>query len=431
VTVDPKMSVTSAEQAHDLEKAFDDMFGETDKSEPPKTEATPVTTEEPPAETEPELEPEATEEGKPEPEKSDPEPKEEPATDPDDEPDEELDSFKVHVNSTPETIDQFRSLRGKAKQFKKRLTEAQSKLEAQIGELTNLKGTQRPVSDPTVQKELEDLRTFRQKHEIFDDSTFQNQYEMPVRSQFDEIINDVKAMAPDKAAADAWEAEVRKLGPDRINKAYWNEGVIAQVADPLDRDRMIRKVSSLLELQNKRNQFAAEIAEKPDRYQEYQHEQAANYWKNFGVEAEDETSKLVTQMGDWAVRKDPVTAKTQVEREAIERHNKAYEVYETHFKNYITDAATQGPRGMARTAAAAVQGLKYKHDLDRSATELKKVKLELQKAKEELNKIAGARSRVAQSSGAQPNGNKPGADTGPKKAGKSLDSAFRDFFGST
>jgi hypothetical protein len=316
-----------------------------------------------------------------------------------------------------------------AKKYKKTLSEIQAKQAEAEKELTSLRTTQRPVSDPTVQKELEDLRTFRQRHQIFDDSTFQNQYEQPVRSQFNEIIAEVKAMSPDKAAAEAWEAEMRKLGPDRINKDYWNEGVIQQVANPLDRDRMIRKVSTLIDLQGKRNQFAAELAEQPDRYEQFQHEQAADYWKKFGEEAEDETKKILPNLGEWALQKDPTTAKTQAERQAIEAHNASYQKYEETFKALLTDAATQGPRGMARTAIEAVKGIKYKLDLDNTMAENKKLKAELQKAREELNKIAGVRSRVAQSTGAGPNGGK--SSGGQQKAGKSLDTAFKDFFGNT
>jgi hypothetical protein len=442
VTVDPKMSVTSAESAHDLEKAFDDMFGplsdrpkpepkEPEPKEPkePKDSAPPATTEEEPppkeTETEPEPEPEHKAEGESTPETTKVETRGE--THPDDEADEELDSYALHPNSTPEVVDQFRAVRGMAKRFKKELTEARSKLDSSGKELESLKGSVRPVSDPEVQKELESLRTFRQRHEIYDDSAFQIQYEQPVRNQFDAIINEVKSMAPDKAAAEAWEAEIRKMGPDRISKQYWNEGVIGQVADPIDRDRMVRKVSTLLELQGKRNQFAAELAAQPDKYQQYQHETAADYWKDFSVQAEDEAKKLTANLGEWAMPKDPGTAKSQSERAAIEAHNKTYQDYETRFKEMLTDSATNGPRGMVRTAVLAIEGIKAKSDLDATRKELGKIKGELQKAREELNKIAGARSRVAQSTGGTGAANGNQAST--RKAGQSLDSAFNDFFG--
>lgn len=440
VNVDTKLSLTTAEQAHDLDKAFDDLWGplsdkpsEAKAAEPePKPKETETSqelseskleaTEELPLGGEPEKAPEAPQTAaakEPEPKKEEPHP--------DDEPDEELDTYRLHPNSTPEVVDQFRTVRGMAKRFKRELSEAKTKAQNQESELTTLRTTQRPVNDPTVQAELEQLRDFRQKHQIYDDAGFQAQFEQPIYSQFDEIINDVKAMAPDKEAAGQWEGEIRKLGPDRIGKQYWNEGVIQQVADPIDRDRMVRKVTKLLELQQHRNNFAAELAEQPDRYTQYQSQQAAAYWQDFSVQAEDEANKISKTLGDWAAPKDPNLAKSPVERQAIELHNKTYTGYLEGFKNLLTDAATGGPRGITRVAVQAVQGMKYKADLDQATGELKRIKAELQKAREELSKIAGVRSRVAQSTGGQSNGAKPTTEVG--KASKSLDAAFKDFFG--
>jgi hypothetical protein len=278
-----------------------------------------------------------------------------------------------------------------------------------------------------VQKEIEDLRQFYQKHAIFDDSTYQVQYENPVRAQFDSIIADIKAISNDAAAAGEWEKQMRSLGPDRIEKQYWNEGVLSQIGDPLDRDRLLRKVSALMELQDKRNRFRQEIAEQPDAYAKFQHQQAADYWANFGREAEEEMKKVTPTLGEWASPKDLKSAKTTTEKAAMETHNAAYGEYEQLFREYLTDAATQGPRGMARVSALAVQNEKRRRELETANKKIAKLQAERDKAQEELNKIAGARSRVAQPSSAGPNG-QPG-QAPKRKPSQSVDQAFNDFFG--
>jgi hypothetical protein len=408
-----------------LEKAFDETFG-------PISEPAVETSSEPKPALEPEsvLEKPGTEEETPAEESTAPEQATKEPTEtvtetkeplhPDDEADPEVDRFKLHPSSSPETLATFRELRGALKTQRKEALALRERIQKQ-------ETGARPVSDPEVQKEIEELRTFRQRHQIFDDTTYQTRYENPVHEKFAEIINDIKAISNDPNAAQEWENQMRSVGPDRVGKAYWNEGVISQIADPLDRDRLVRKVSTLMELQEKRNQFRQQVAEQPDAYQKFQHQQAADYWQNFGNEAQDEMSKVTPTLGEWAAPKDLKTAKNATEKAAFEAHNATYAQYEELFKKYIEDAATQGPRGMARVSAMAVQGEKRRRDLEAANKKIAKLQAERDKAQEELNKIAGARSRVSQPSTAGSNGQP--APPQKRKAGQSVDDAFKNFFG--
>lgn len=444
-TVDPNYKVTTAEQSLSLDKAFDDVFGKLSDPGPPpaKTEGEP-----PPAETkppEPETKPPEKETKPPEPETKPPEPetkpelkpeeKPPPATTkvetkvdahPDDEPDPELDAIRIHPDSRPETVEQFRHLRGLVKTSNKVTKELREKVQAQERELQTSRSQVRPVNDPTVQKELEDLRGFRQKHQIFDDSTYQVQYEMPVRSTFDDIIKDVKSMASDQAAADQWEKEIRALGPDKLERGYWSDGVINQCQDPLMRDRLTRKISTLLESQEKRNQFRDKMISEPNAYDQWQQQQVVDYWKNFGEEAKDEAQKLLPHLGDWANEKDLALAKTSEERTAWENHNKTFKEYEGIFQTYLTDAATQGARGMTRVAAQATLAERYKRELATSTSTIEKLKSELKAAQDELNKIANARSRATTTSSGTVAGSK---ETPKRRIGASVDDAFKEHFG--
>lgn len=442
-TVDTNMTVTTAEQRLQLDKAFDEAFGALGEEPPPPAKETPPPaetktpepeTKTPPAETKPpptETKPAEPAPGakpvetKPAEKPVEVKPLETPATHPDDEPDPELDALRLHPDSRPETIEQFRHLRGLVKTGNKAAKELREKVQAQEQELQASRSQLRPVNDPAVQKELETLRNFHTQHRIFDDSSFQSQYELPVRSLFDDIIKDVKSMASNKEAADQWEKEIRAAGPDKLDRGYWSQGVISQCEDPLQRDRLTRKISTLLEAQDKRNEFRTQMINEPNAYDQWQQAQVANYWKQFGDEAADEVKKMLPDMGEWAVERDLALAKTAQERTAWEAHNKTYKEYENLFQQLLTDAATQGPRGMTRVAARATMSEHYKRELASTQTQLEKVKAELQAAQDELNKIANARSKVNASSGTSTGAK----DTGRRRAGQSVDEAFREHFG--
>jgi hypothetical protein len=308
-TVDPNYTMTNRDQAMDLERAFDKAFG------PLGAESTPAAEpKEPPAETKP-TEPEPTEQPQTK-EETQPEQKtdsttlgsqaEPPlqtdgtapsATHPDDEPDEELDKLRLHADSRPETVTVFRQIRGMLKTERKLAKELRERVEKNESELTNARSTVRPVSDPSVQKELEDLRSFRTKHQIFDDTGYQQQYEQPVRMLFEDLVNDIKTLAPDQAQGEEWANTIKTAGPDKLDRAYWNEGVLQQCTDPLHRDRLTRKISVLLDAQEKRNNFRAQMASEPDAFDRFRNQQAAEYWQGFSTEAEDEAKKIIPTLG--------------------------------------------------------------------------------------------------------------------------------------
>jgi len=432
-TVDPNYSVTTKDQALDLEKAFDKAFGPLrdavpleeppvePKEEPappaetpePKPEETPPS-ETPPAETKP-----AETESKTPPAETPP-----PPTHPDDEPDEELDQLRLHPDSRPETVDAFRNARGAAKTARKASRELRDRVEAQDKRIKELEGTSRPVSDPQVQAELTQLRDFRQKHQVYDDTGYHVTYEKPVRDLFDDIIKDVITLAPDKTQAEEWEKQMRSAGPDRLDRNYWNEGVINQCSDPLHKDRIVRKVSQLLEAQEKRNAFRSQMAAEPDSYEKYRQQQASDYWGQFSSEAEDEAKKIVPTLGEWASPKDPALAKSTDERTAFEAHNKRYKEYEDLFQKALTEVATQGARGMTRVAMAAVHGEKIRRDLDTANAKITKLQADLKAAQDELNKIAGVRSKATVSSGTSTR------TEGPKhRLGMTVEDAFKSHFG--
>lgn len=441
-TVDPNYTITTRDQALDLEKAFDKAFGPLSDRPEPKTEPEPeikpaeppagegrAQESEPPKEIEPkEAHPEHTTDtvlGSQEP--SQPDGTAPTTTHPDDEPDAELDQLRLHPDSRPETVTVFKQIRGMLKTERKLAKELRERVEKSEKEATSLRGAARPVSDPEVQKELEDLRSFRTKHQIFDDTGYQQAYEAPVRTLFDDLINDIATLAPDQAKGQEWANTIKAAGPDRLDRSYWNEGVLQQCTDPLHRDRLTRKISVLLDAQDKRNHFRDQMASQPDAFDQFRQQQAADYWQGFSTEAEDEAKKIIPTLGEWAAPKDIALAKTTQERSAWETHNKAYKEFEDIFQKALTDAATQGPRGMTRIAVQAVLAEKYKRDNETLSSQLKKAQAELKDARDELNKIAGVRSKATQGSGASAAAKS--AEKPKGRLGQSVEDAFAQHFG--
>jgi hypothetical protein len=446
-SVDLNMTLTNADQKLAIDKAFDDTFGKLSDPapapvpdpEPPKTSPTepdlkpvpPIP--DPPKPKDPEppkpKEPEPPKPKEPEPPKpKDPEPPkpaDTPQVDPDDEEDEELDKIQLHPDSRPETVRDFRKVRGAAKVLKKDNKKLVATNEELRKENEGLKAAVRPVSDPTVQAELDQLRKFQQDHQVFDDTTYQVTYEEPVRAHFEQVINLVKGMATDKDALAEWEKSIRHAGPDKLDRAFWTSAVIEQCQDPLNRDRLVRQINNLLESQEKRDAFRKEMSEKPDAYAQFRNQTAANYWKQFSIEAEDEAHKLVPTLGEWAAPRNLEEAKSQAEREAWEAHNKTYQTHELRFKQFITDAATGGPRGMTRVAVEAVRGAWYKDQYEAQETQIKKLKADLAQAQAELDKISAVRSKATQGTGT----NGSGAPTNKPKIGQSVEDAMNKEWG--
>jgi hypothetical protein len=171
------------------------------------------------------------------------------------------------------------------------------------------------------------------------------------------------------------------------------------------------------------------MASEPDAFEKFRNQQAADYWQGFSTEAEDEAKKIIPTLGEWAAPKDVALAKTTQERSAWEAHNKAYKEFEDIFQKALTDAATQGPRGMTRIAVQAVLAEKYKRENESLSTQLKKAQAELRSAQDELNKIAGVRSKATSGSGASAAAKS--ADKPKSRLGQTVDQAFAEHFGTT
>jgi hypothetical protein len=82
---------------------------------------------------------------------------------------------------------------------------------------------------------------------------YQFQYEGPLQSLFNEIIQDIKAIACE--GTEQWEKEIRTAGPSRLDFDYWIEGVLDRCSHPVMREGLRQKIILLLETKAKAELF--------------------------------------------------------------------------------------------------------------------------------------------------------------------------------
>jgi hypothetical protein len=72
-----------------------------------------------------------------------------------------------------------------------------------------------------------------------------------IREAFEQILEDIRVLSDDKAAAYSWIVTMRDLGPwnDQLTAKYWFSDVIQRYADPDDQARLLADINALLKLQ--------------------------------------------------------------------------------------------------------------------------------------------------------------------------------------
>jgi hypothetical protein len=74
-----------------------------------------------------------------------------------------------------------------------------------------------------------------------------------IREAFEQILEDVKQVSPDKNAAYSWTITMRDYGAwsDQLTATYWMDQVIKQYPDPAARERLLADINTLLKLQGR------------------------------------------------------------------------------------------------------------------------------------------------------------------------------------
>lgn len=390
VTVD---TGADKEQLGNLNQSFDDFWKEQDTS----TDAPPAPG---PEQTGPAQETrEAAAEPKPEPKQEPPKPAETPPVT-----DSEIEKLELPPDATRAGQQQFKRMKELWMADRARASEEAEKvkqLETQLAQARTNAWT------PEARADYEHAASIRRRFDFVSDPEFLNRYHLPVRQQFESILDEVVPMLPDRQSAIDWAGYIKaNYQPDSLSRDWWLQSVVNKVPNELDRSTLLNSISKLIGYQKERDtEIHRRTADKS----------SFDNWINEKTQftAKRVQDEIMAEIGEQEKRiqevlpRDVSAAKTADERKAIEAHNERFTKLNTFFQNTMKDISANGPRAWVRASVEATRAQLLETEYKSLESELKTVKTERDRYKSELEKITGARRKITHTTGTPPTSGQP------------------------
>jgi hypothetical protein len=251
----------------------------------------------------------------------------------------DLDAITPPPGVSPKNLVNFNKLREVAKHYKEQA--------ARIPELEQ-RATAAPIPEELT-KELTELRTFRKIFDTENDPEFQHHF----TSQFEKLDEDIYALLKRNGLSEATEADMRKLGLDKIDPRWWQDNILERLSF-VDQERIRKRLAERADLSDSRakilEDFQTHRGEYVKRIEESRQAQAAQSNQEVLKHLDHLTANV-----PWArYREVPATA-TAKDKVEIEEHNKGVKELETRFHEALNP---QSPQARAEVAAAAVASIK-------------------------------------------------------------------------
>jgi hypothetical protein len=383
----------------DLNKQFSDFWAEQDSGAPSDAPAAPEEGGGAAQETKPEK--------TPEPKAEPPKPKQQTPTPPvEPKPDKRFTDEEVEKLGLPPRAGQPPELQADFKQIKefwkndrtrlKQIEQANAQLQAELAQARANSLT------PEQKADYEHAASVRRRFDFVSDPEFQQKYHTPIQSQFQAVLQEAINVLPDKGAAQQWAQHIiQNYTPDQLNKQWWLNSVIAKVPNELERQSLMGSVTELLKLQRERDSEISRRTNDKSSYDNWMTERNNATQERIKSEIMAEIGVQEKQIQEVLPR-DAEGAKTPEERAAIEAHNERFARLNGHFVETMQDISKNGPRGWVRAAVAATRAMYMEEQYNQMAEELKSTKAERDQLRSELDRIAGARRKMAASSGTPP-----------------------------
>jgi hypothetical protein len=399
-TVPESVSIdTGADQSElgNLNKAFDDFWGEKDgeattdappapgaggaaqETKAPETKPAPAETKPPPLETKP-AEPKL------------PEAKE--FTD------EEIDKLELPPAARPELVEHVKHLKEAWKADRAKAKIEAERVRALAAELETAKQN---AWTPEIKADYEHAAQIRRRFDFISDPEFIQKYHVPVRQQFETILDEVVPMlAADRQTAQNWADGVKaNYQPDGLSREWWVQSVVNKVPNELDRSTLLNSISRLIGLQKERD---TEISRRTADKSSFEN------WINEKTQftAQRVQQEIMAEIGEQEKRiqevlpRDVSAAKTADERKAIEAHNERFTKLNTFFQDMMKDISANGPRAWVRASVEATRAKLLETQYKELESDYKGVKAERDRLKAELDKITGARRKITHTTGTPP-----------------------------
>lgn len=313
--------------------------------------------------------------------------------------DEDIERLALTKKHSPEALEDFKQLKNIIKSERARAkaeTERASRAEKDLAEARQNSWT------PETKADYEHAAAVRRKFDFANDPEFQARFHAPITQTYHGILNEAINMLPDRNAATAWARYIAEnYVPEQLDKNWWNHSVLEKIPDEMDRDLLRTKVNRLREMQQERDSEVERRTNDKSAFENWNKEknQRTEQWTRKEVMEEIGVQE---QKVKEILRKDPATAKTKEEREAIDKHNERFEKLNGHFQDTMKDLTFNGPRAWVRAAVQATRAEYVEGEFKNLEKEFKSVKAERDQLKAELDKIGGARRRISHTTGTPP-----------------------------
>jgi hypothetical protein len=313
--------------------------------------------------------------------------------------DEDIERLALTNKAGPDAIEDFKQLKNIIKSERSRAkaeAERASKLEKDLSEARQNSWT------PEAKADYEHAAAVRRKFDFANDPEFQARFHAPIQQTYHGILNEAIGMLPDRNAATAWARYIAEnYVPEQLDKNWWNHSVLEKIPDEMDRDLLRTKVNRLREMQQERDSEVERRTNDKSAFENWNKEKNERTEQWTRKEVMDEIG-IQEQKVKEILKKDPSTAKTKEEREAIDKHNERFEKLNGHFQETMKDLTFNGPRAWVRAAVQATRAEYMEGEYKNLEKELKSTKDERDQLKKELDKIGGARRRISHTTGTPP-----------------------------
>lgn len=284
----------------------------------------------------------------------------------------ELDSIELPPHTKPKTGDAFEKVKTLAREKIAALEKERTTLESKLKEAME-KGNGK--LDPAIEKELTELRQFRNKLDVEADPAFQS-YDEKVKGNIDSIFAKLAENNAPKESLD----KIREIGVENVD---WD----AVKMPPALRRFIETKLASNYELADQKKAALENAKKNADEYLKSRRE-------SFEKKSVDESKAVESEINTLAAEfawMNPKTAKSgadEAETKAVESHNKIAGDIKEMMKEAVSDSS---PRmrallaiGTAQFVALRDEHARVKAEKDAKISELTK---ELSEAKELVEKI--------------------------------------------
>lgn len=228
----------------------------------------------------------------------------------------------------------WRKIQEVATVAKKRVTE----LESEVSQL------RQQVQQPQIPEDYEELKKFRNIHDIKNDPEFQSRYDKPITSAKESIYGILrKNKAPDDIIS-----QIEALGgPDKVDSAWWKENI--EKMPMTDAERIKRGLTDIADLKEKQQGEIENAATNAEQILAQREAQSQEAIQREDIEIKQSIENLTKEL-PWARYQKYEDSMTPEQRANAEKHNANVADLESKFNSALK---VKTPAERAAVAAAA------------------------------------------------------------------------------